>query len=188
MLKLNPVLNMIHILNFPELRQVYNYDCGAIATQCILGYYGIELREDEIMKRLKTDPEEGSSWKRIMRMFNSYGLKAQHGAFTTEKLIEKINEHIPVLVVLQAYPDDITKVDWKKDYDDGHYVTAIGYNSTSIIFEDPSSIYRTYLPFDELDLRWHDIDPYTNEKLEHFGIAVSGKNPQFHNKYLVKLT
>ena len=128
---------MIHILNFPELRQTYNYDCGATATQCILGYYGIEIREDIIMKRLKTDPEEGSSWKRIIRLMHSHGLKTEHGTFTIEKLIKHIDDHQPVLLALQAYPDDISKVNWKSDFDDGHYVTAIGYNQNSIIFEDP---------------------------------------------------
>jgi uncharacterized protein len=177
---------MIHLLNFPELRQIFNYDCGACASQCILEYYGIDIREDEIMKRLKTDPEKGSPWKRIIRLFESFGLKTQHGQFEIDFLIKSINEQHPVLIALQAYRDD-KNIDWKDDFNDGHYVTAIGYNKKHIIFEDPSSVNRAYLPFDELNERWHDIDPSTNKVLEHFGIMTFGLEPKFHNKFLVKL-
>ena len=178
---------MIHILNFPELRQVFNYDCGACATQGILGYFGYDVREDNIMKHLKTDPEEGSGWKKIINLLHSYGLRTEHGKIDIAYLIESINNLQPVLIVLQAYPDDIGKVDWAKDYNDGHYVTAIGYTKKTIIFEDPSSINRTYLTYDELDKRWHDIDPQTNTKIEHFGIRVFGKEPVYHNNFLEKL-
>jgi len=38
------------ILDFPELRQTFNYDCGAKALQSVLAYYGIDIREEEIIK------------------------------------------------------------------------------------------------------------------------------------------
>ena len=41
-------------LNFPELRQTYNYDCGASALQGVMVYYGVEMREDVLMKEAGT--------------------------------------------------------------------------------------------------------------------------------------
>lgn len=75
----------------------------------------------------------------------------------------------------------------KKNFNDGHYVTAIGYTKKHIIFEDPSSVNRTYLLFEELNERWHDIDPATNQVLEHFGIMTYGLEPKFHNRFLSKM-
>lgn len=40
-----------NMLNFPELRQTYGYDCGAKATEAVLAYFGMDIREDLIMKK-----------------------------------------------------------------------------------------------------------------------------------------
>ncbi|MBU4308385.1 MAG: hypothetical protein KJ566_01155, partial [Nanoarchaeota archaeon] len=45
---------MKKILKFPFSRQCYNYDCGANAMKSILDYYGIDIREEKIIKIAKT--------------------------------------------------------------------------------------------------------------------------------------
>ncbi len=47
------------LLDFPELRQAYDYDCGATALEAILAYYGIEVREELILKCAKTTKKYG---------------------------------------------------------------------------------------------------------------------------------
>ncbi len=49
------------ILDFPELVQTYDYDCGAKALQAVLAYYGIEKHEDVLMIAAKTNKEHGSN-------------------------------------------------------------------------------------------------------------------------------
>jgi ABC-type bacteriocin/lantibiotic exporter with double-glycine peptidase domain len=71
----------------------------------------------------------------------------------------------------------MTLEDWKTDYDDGHYAIVIGYHGNIIIFEDPSSIRRTWLTEEEFLARWHDVDPRKNKKLEHFAMVLMGKEP-----------
>jgi hypothetical protein len=38
------------LLNFPDLRQIFNFDCGVTALQQVLIYYGIEKREVDVKK------------------------------------------------------------------------------------------------------------------------------------------
>ena len=90
------------------------------------------------------------------------------------------------MIVLQAYRDN-KNAKWAEDFKDGHYVTAIGYHDKHIVFEDRSSVNRTYLPIEELDERWHDIDPDTNKVLEHFGIMTYGLEPKFQNKFICRM-
>ena len=54
------------ILMFPELRQAYEYDCGANATQSVLDYYGIDKKESEIIKIAETT-RAGTSIKGVIK-------------------------------------------------------------------------------------------------------------------------
>jgi len=49
--------------------------------------------------------------------------------------------------------------DWSQDWEDGHYVVGIGYDSNNIYFMDPATMGNyTYIPVDEFLARWHDKD------------------------------
>ena len=166
------------ILMFPELRQTYNYDCGANAIQSILGYYGIDTRESKIMKIAGTT-KAGTTIKGIIKTLKKFGLKTKAGEMTISQIKKYIDKKIPVILVLQAWFKK-KKPDWEKDWKDGHYVVAIGYDKNKFYFEDPSSELRTYLTYDELDKRWHEK---VNKKIYiHFGISAYGKKPSYSLK------
>ena len=172
------------LLDFPELRQVSNYSCGSNAMQSILGYYGTDIREDELIEKLHTNKEEGTEVKDMTRVAKEFGLKTKP-IKTVEDLQAAIKDGMPVLLTIQAWEDE-ENTDWENTWDAGHYVVAIGYNDKEIIFEDPSSENRTYLTFDELDKRWHDLDA-DGSKLEHWGLAVYGKEPKYNSEELVHM-
>ncbi|MFA6408118.1 MAG: cysteine peptidase family C39 domain-containing protein [Candidatus Paceibacterota bacterium] len=157
--------------DFPELRQTYNYDCGATALQAVLAYYGIELREDLLMRETKTT-EEGTQIPSIIRTAEAHGLHCEAHDMKIEELQEYVNRQIPIIIPLQAWtkrPDN----NWKEDQEDGHYAVVIGYDDQKIIFEDPSAFERTYLLYDEFDERWHDVG-VDGTRYIHYGIAISG--------------
>lgn len=162
------------ILQFPELRQVYNFDCGASALASILTYYGIDVREDKLMSLAETS-KDGTGLAGIAKVLEYYGLEFQMGSISTEELKLFINEGYPVLITLQAYK--ISDLPYTECWDDGHYVVAIGYDERNIYFEDPSSYKRTKLSFVELVERWHDIES-NGTKLIQWGCVVKG-TPQY---------
>ena len=168
-------------LEFPELRQMFNYDCGANALQQVLIYYGIEKREDELVNLLSTTTtkiiEHGTKLSKMVEVAEYYGLEAEILKNTTIKKIKQlIDEGIPPIILLQAWRDfSVDNLDWKKDYHDGHYVVAMGYNDKCIFFEDPSSVVRTYLTYKEFDERWHDENDDNKTKNSHVAVVIRGE-------------
>ena len=173
------------MLDFPRLRQVHKYDCGAIVTQAILEYYGFDVREDKIIKIAKTN-RKGTSPKGIIRILRKYKLKPKIHKFTIEQVKKFISRGHPVILLVQAWTDK-QKVNWEKDWTDGHYVVAIGYDKKKMYFEDPSSVFKIYLTFEELEKRWHDSDSrIKNKRYVHMGIVFSGKK-KYNSKKVVKM-
>ncbi len=175
------------LMKLPLVRQATDYTCGVAALQSILRYYGIEIREDRLAAILKSDPDNGTSYVAI----ESY---ARENGFTTsirtgmslEELKAILRNGSPVLCAIQAWPNQ--PVDWKTDWDDGHWVVAIGYDETRILFMDPSTLGNyTYIPNEEFLDRWHDTDSDCVTKLTHFGIAISKPSPDYDADAILRL-
>ncbi len=167
------------ILDVPITRQTYDYDCGAKALQTLLAYYGLDIREDLLMKELRISKVDGSSVDEIRAFAKAQGFAVRaHQNMSIEELRAHIDDGHPVLVLLQAWAEKkLTPEEWKNNYEDGHYVIVIGYGQNKIIFEDPSSFSRTWLTVREFRNRWHDINPENGKRIYNFGMVLSGREP-----------
>jgi len=166
------------IIDMPGGIQTFDFDCGAKALQLVMAYYGVEIREDKLIKELKTD-QNGTSVKNMIAVAENHGFQviAECGV-SLEKVKQYVDQKRPVIVLIQAWADRyMTLEDWRDDNDDGHYVIVIGYEGNIIVFEDPSSVRRTWLTTEEFIFRWHDVDPRTQERLDHFAMVLLGKPP-----------
>ena len=172
------------IFEFPELRQTYNFDCGAKAIQAVLAYYGFDMREEKIMKMAKT-VRIGTPIDGILFVLKEYRFKYKSGKMTILDLKKYIDKKIPIILLLQAWSYK-KKKDWKNDWKDGHFVVAIGYDKEKIYFEDPSSVKRTYLTFSELKERWHDEDT-DGKRYFNFGIAVFGEKSNYKSERFIHM-
>jgi predicted double-glycine peptidase len=160
------------------VRQSYDFDCGAAALQVVMEYYGVEMRGDRIRHEIKTD-NDGTSYVDMAALAEKKGFNifASEGV-TLERLKQFIEDGYPVIVLVQAWAEKhMTLAEWRKDYEDGHYVVVIGYQDSIIIFEDPSSCRNTWLTEREFLARWHDYDYKIGKKLEHFAMVLMGKQP-----------
>ncbi len=170
-------------MKFPAFRQTYKYDCGAQALQCVFAYYGIDVREEKIMKMVGTNKSYGTHPEGIKKAAKEFGLKYKEGKMNIKMLKKYIDRKIPVIIAIQAWSRD-EDPDWENDWKDGHYVIPIGYTKKRIYFEDPLSIFRTYLSNEELEKRWHDVGE-EKIKLINWGIAFfkyEVKSPYNPNK------
>ena len=93
---------------------------------------------------------------------------------------------VPVIMIVQAWTVK-KKVDWEKDWSDGHYVIAIGYDDNKIFFQDPYVALRTYLSFDELTERWHFLDGPNGKHHSSIGIAVFGPQKAYTPKKAIHM-
>lgn len=160
-----------NLIRVPLTRQATNYTCGVAALQSFLYYYGTEIREDEMAADLKSDPEVGTPYQNIVAYAQSLGHRVEvKQNMTIQDLQSWIDRRQPVLVLIQAWPD--SPVNWAEDWNDGHYVIAVGYDQEKIYFMDPSTLGNyTFIPIPEFMDRWHDTDG--NVKLVHFGMIIS---------------
>lgn len=166
------------MINLRVGRQTFDFDCGAKALQIVMEYYGVEMREDEMLKELKTD-KTGTNYANMIALAEKKGFRVfASGGVSLEELKRFINQGYPVIVIVQAWADRyMTLEDWKLSFEYGHYAVVIGYQDYIIVFEDPASIHRTWMLEEEFLARWHDMDPKTHKKYEHFAMVLQGKEP-----------
>ncbi len=167
-----------NLLEFPENKQVFHYDCGANSVLSVLQYYGNDdVSESEIIEIAGTT-EEGTDDKGVLKALTHFGLEYKAGQFTIDDLKKHIDDGYPVIVNFQAYP--LEDVDIEKSEDHGHYAVAIGYENGNMILEDPISMYRILIKDEELEARWHDGGD------NHYGIAVYGE-PKYETHQVVPI-
>lgn len=166
-----------NLIQVPLTRQATDYTCGAAALQSMFGFFGEDLNEGELAKLLKTNDQEGTDYNEIVALAKQKGYSVQ--VFKDMKLKElktQLDKKTPVLCLIQAWATK--KVDYKNDWNDGHYVVAIGYDKHKIFFMDPSTLGNyTYIDQKSFLNRWHDKN--SKEELNHFGLTIKKK----HHKY-----
>jgi ABC-type bacteriocin/lantibiotic exporter with double-glycine peptidase domain len=174
------------ILDFPIQRQSFSYDCGAKALQSVLEYYGIDTDESNIIKLAGTNDEIGTPIHGMEKVARHFGLDCIIKSMTIDEIKKSIDDGTPVILLVQAWANREVK-DWKRTWREGHYVVAIGHDSEKIYFDDPKSCIRTYLPYSELEERWHGFYTTPEEKNEDLGIIIAGKDKTFSSKAAIHM-
>ncbi len=169
----------------PDVRQSTAYSCGAAALQAVMLYYGIEEREDSLMRELKTNPDTGTSPGDILRVARASGLRAAlREKLTFADLEAALGRGIPVIADIQAWKDEEGLVrPWTERWEDGHYVVVLGLDEASVYVEDPSLLgCRGVIPKKEFLDRWHDYEgpePFGPKRRAYIrmGIFIEGRKP-----------
>jgi ABC-type bacteriocin/lantibiotic exporter with double-glycine peptidase domain len=163
------------LLEVPITRQSNTCTCGPASLLSVLGYYGYNPREKEVVDALGTTLE-GDEPDDFMKGAQRFGLKCKFQPdMTFEDLKKYLDKKTPVILSLQAWGE---KKDYTDDWKDGHYNVAIGYDKKGFYLMDPSQLGYSYSSLKDLDSRWHDTDGHRN-KVYHLGIIIYGKSPKF---------
>jgi predicted double-glycine peptidase len=167
------------MIELPIGRQTFDFDCGAKALQIVMAYYGIDISEGDLIEELRCDTS-GTPVQNMISVAEAKGFKVvARCAFSLKEVKRLVDGKHPVIVLVQAWAERyMTLEDWKADNDDGHYVIVIAHSGSIIVFEDPSSFHRTWMTEEEFMARWHDVDPRTQQELEHFGMVLLGKGSE----------
>lgn len=167
----------------PLCRQATDYTCGAAALQAVLGFFGEDFNESQLSGPLKSNNKIGTRYEAIEKFLTNKGFEVTvYKDASIRKLEELLDQKQPVIVLIQAWSEKAT-IDYSKDWEDGHYVVAIGYDANNIYFMDPSTLgHYTYIPVQEFEARWHDKD--TSEKLHHFAMTFRKMAKRDANTFL----
>jgi predicted double-glycine peptidase len=180
-MEIKNIKKLRHEMMYPIKRQPYSYSCGASCLETILTFFGYDVSEEEIMKIAGTTKKDGTLIKGIVKVAKKFKLKYKmRENMVIDDIKACVDKNTPCMLAIQAYRDN-SKIRWEDDWQDGHWVVPIGYDSRYIHFEDPASQYRTFLSYSELNKRWHDIDA-ADRKIIHCGISFYGKQQKF-NEY-----
>ncbi len=174
-----------NLIKVPMLRQSTDFTCGVSALQSVFAYFGDEYREDQLAKELKAVPKTGTHYQEMMRLAKAkgYSVKVVEN-MTIPELKKLIDNGKPVICLIQAWAEKT--IDYSNDWEDGHYVLAIGHDESNIFFMDPSTLCNyTYIPTEEFVTRWHDTDG--KEKLVHFGLIIEKSKPKYNPTTFIKL-
>lgn len=167
-----------NIIKVPLTRQATPYTCGVSALQSVLAYWGDEQREDVLSRACKSNSHIGTAYTRIADYAKSRGFLVdirKNMKLTDLKTI--LDKNQPVICLIQAWPERV--VDFSKDWEDGHYVVAIGYDADRVYFMDPSTLgHYTFIPTAQFEQRWHDTDG--KEKLYNFGMVISKDSVRYN--------
>ncbi|MBF0543406.1 MAG: C39 family peptidase [Candidatus Riflebacteria bacterium] len=169
----------VYIDGVPDVEQMNSYSCGPAAFQCVLHYFGQDGFQEDYAKALGTTPDNGTHETLLAKGLVKAKLNATIvTGMTREQLKEYIRNRNLVIIDYQAWSEN-TVSDYSKDWDDGHYSVAIGYNKDVLFIEDPMLLGTVgYLPWDEFEKRWHDFDTENGQRREyvHMGIVVTGRH------------
>ncbi len=159
------------LIRLPLVRQATDYTCGIGALESVLAYYGIETREDELAKLLKSDPKNGTAYQRIAKHAQEQGCEVRIiKNMTMQELKSFLDRQVPVICLVQAWGDDPSQ--YERGWKNGHYVVAAGYDEKNIYLMDPSTLGNfAYVPIESFLKRWHDTDG--KERLFNFGMVIS---------------
>ena len=171
------------ILDFPHASQTYEYDCGPTVLQGILTYYGAEVRKEKIFKWARTNTRHGTLTKGMLKVLDRFSVEYESRLMTIGDIKEYIDKDIPVILLLQAWNEKDQL--YTDRFDDSHWVTAIGYNEDTILFEDPYAFARVYLKQSELVKRWHGREG--RKRILQHGIAVYGKDPAYQSQRVIHM-
>jgi len=163
----------------PDVSQKEDYSCGASALESLLNYYGKgSIKEKKVIKLLDMD-DDGIEPYQIRKLLKRVHINyVEYKLMTMKQLIKCLNKNIPVMMMIQAWHYEKGYYDYRKEFNDGHWVIAIGYDNKNIYFEDPSLItLRGYIERDSLFSRWHDVEHLSqkNNRNYHtyfYGIAI----------------
>jgi len=165
-------------IDLPSGRQAFDFDCGAKALQLVMAYYGLDIPEGNLWEELKIS-SQGTPWKNMISVAEHHGFEViTRCGVTLNTLKEYVDKDVPVIVLVQAWAKNrMALEEWRNNYDDGHYAIVVGHYGSVLVFEDPASFSKTWMTEKEFMARWHDVDPATGTKLEHFAMVLLGKEP-----------
>lgn len=155
----------------PDTTQDEDSTCGASSLLSICLYFGVgPVEEREVVKAMGMDLRYGSNPEHIVKAARQYQLRFhEEQPMSIRRLLRLVGERKPVLVMLQAWGG---RPSYKDDWEDGHWVVAIGWDKNGIYFEDPViAEARGYLTFEQMEDRWHDVGHHGRD-VPQYGVAL----------------
>ncbi len=160
-------------IDLPNVVQLSDHTCGPAALLAICAYYGVGPDDEDAIAADMKATADGTDPYQIVDAAQRYGLRVkEYRVMSNKRLRRCLDKRRPVVLMLQAWGDP-PPASYEADWDDGHWVVAIGYDDDGVYCEDPSlPAARGFVTWDELRKRWHDVEGPANDHTERYGVAI----------------
>ncbi len=164
-------------------RQSTEYSCGASALQMVLGYWGRDVAETELMKLLQTTPEAGTYPEHIVRGARALGFEAQlKENLRLDEVAKFTADGKPMIALAQVWRSQSgSDRSVEEEWDNGHYIVVLGVDASYVYFQDPYiRMSKAFVPRKTFEDHWHHVmagDLVRNPKMTHLGIFIDGGKP-----------
>jgi len=128
-------------------QQKEKWSCSAACLKAVLGYYDVDLTEEECIKRIGTKPHKGAETTQIVDAAEELGFEASEKSLSLEETRKLLDDGVPIICDIQSFT--------KKG--SGHYVVLCDMDDEYCYLMDPNVEGNTRkLPIEEFVERWHD--------------------------------
>ena len=166
-------------------RQVTEYSCGACALEAVLGYWGRDVEEAELMRLMGTNDQVGTWPDNMVRGVRALGFEAEvRERLTLDEVRAFTDQGHPLIVVGQfwiSHRESGEDVDLRREWNNGHYVVVLGVDDEYVYFQDPYlRMGKAFIPRAAFERRWHQVmggKESGNRELLRLGIFVRGERP-----------
>jgi hypothetical protein len=160
----------------PDIAHLIDSRSGVAALMSVCRYYGVGPEDDLDFARDLSLDHDWPDPERLVAAAVRYGLSASARCpMSTGELKGYLDERKPVVMLGQAWGEEeneTPRASYLDVWEDDHYLVAIGYDRTGVIFEDPSlQGVRGFLSWEELERRWHARGP-NGAEWRRFGAAI----------------
>jgi hypothetical protein len=174
-----------NLVAMPRVKQRTDFSCGAAATLAVLRYWRWEtfarVEEADLYGPLQTSHARGTDPQPVAAYLEralDRPVAYRHSDVTVRDLERAVDERVPPIIDLQAWPDHPDP--WGQVWDAGHYVVMVGYDAEHLFFMDPSTMTAgtyAFLPRAELAERWHDVVGEDDARFERMAIFIGSATP-----------
>jgi predicted double-glycine peptidase len=174
-------VDQFRLLN--QTRQSTEYSCGASALRSVLGYWGKDVDEAELMKLIGTTSEEGTYPEKIVQGARALSFEAEAKEnLTLDEVAQFTTNRGPMIALGQFWrSQQNSAATVEGDWENGHYIVVLGVDEDSVYFQDPYiRMSKAFVPRKRFEAHWHQVmggDLARNPKLIHLGIFVRGQRP-----------
>ncbi len=163
------------IENFPFIMQCNEWSCGPSITQAMLLFYGDFILQEELIKKLNCNETNGTDFEDIEKLFIEREFNTELKELTIDCIKHYLNKNIPVIIEIQAWGND-------NEYhlnSNSHFIILIGYCQDGFLCEDPYIENRGFLPFKDLDKKWHSKSSKSDKIFYKTGLIIQRKENKF---------
>lgn len=159
--------NMTMELAVPQVRQLYDYDCGPASLCAVLRFLGVECSIEDCIRLSDADQPDangepgGAAPEWLMSAARHFAIVPDFiQGMTVQQLATLCSQGKPVIVMIQAWHSGGRPPQgYDDEWGDGHYAVVTAVRKGSVVLMDPSiDKKRGVLRTREFLDRWHDED------------------------------